>query len=336
MADINNFFASLGGGGGITYGGPPLPNISSSTGEDGGTVNRLAKIISGGITKHSSTAELVSKILPYSGFSIVGHGNHGLFETGAGPSGYSDSTVVDFDNEHAWGSEFAKLWKPSRVAYDARGNAHHYPGGGIWIYACCTGGGVNGKAFLQRIADITNSTVIAYTGLIYVSSKYILYERGHTLVQVWPTGFIRNKVSIHNKDDFYLNVLDEADISLPPPSQDLFNIDGTRNEIFLRKMDLNNIDSVLIQRRIDGKSIQKEFNSNIDYILQCLFNSQPFQKSGGVTGIITAVITINYRNQAPQTVNVFADKLAEKIHSGESYMTTPHFFQVMGQLFGGY
>lgn len=341
MATVEDFFASPSGeSGAIVYGGPPLPYISSSNAkDDGGTVDRLAKLLIGGITKHGSTIELIHNVNRFDSFIIVGHGNTGYFETGAGILGYTDTKAVELSNEHVWGREFAKLWKPNRVVYSANGTPHIYPGGRFSIYACCIAGSKSGLLLLQRLADITNHQVKAFTGLIYVWSypngqpvKYS-FERGHKWVTINPKNYMISDHFLSLDDPF--NFSDVREAFLPLSSPRLFNIDFKNNDKFVNAEIIENeILSIFIELKHHDVFTTKVFSFHeADVILPLIFYSESFEKKGDVPGLLTAIITIKYVEKPAASIHIFADRIAEKLPTGETCLTAPNFRENMNRLF---
>lgn len=337
MATIEDFFEfpeGRRGSGAIVYGGPPLPYISSSNAtNDGGTVAKLAKLLHGGITTHGSTAELIQKVMSYDSFSIVGHGNVGYFETGAGPFGNTESNGVEYQYEFTWRDEFSKLYRPNRVVYSGDGQPHVVSPGSITLYSCCTAKGQTGLNFLQRLADITNHEIIGFTGLIYVYSDqygkplYFGGEHGHKWIKVKP--YSLSKTGYQDEAE---NVMDET--VLAPPLSDLLNINFERTNHFIRGINEPEILTVFIELLHNKQFTMKVIPyQDWEEILKSIFYSESFPKSGGVVGILTAIVTIKYVDKTYLTLNVLSDRMAENIITGESWITAPTFRQTMEQIF---
>lgn len=325
---IESFFYTPSSGSGMSYrpGGPPNTNICHSSGRDNGVVQHLSKLLGGGVNSHSSISSMSQNLMQIKrGRILVGHGSNGMFEVGDGAWGYSNTGHVSLYNESFWLEDFKKLWVPLQDYYNGRYWFKLYCY--LDIYACSVAGGVDGLKFLQRVSDVTNCRIRAFTGLIYVGANRIYYEKGHRHVRVCPTGGppegpgdgvctkpedITKIAFVH--DDFLSNKLKKSD---------LFSVG----------MEAEDVISILVKSRnkveISERLLPPETASTI---FKILFYSQPFTKVGTAIGLITANIIINYRSQPSLEINVFSDGIAETSYEGQSFMVAPYFRETINQL----
>lgn len=297
----------------------PHPSVTSSTGEDGGTVEGLARLAMGGMKRHSSISQLINNLKDQRSGTIVGHGSPGMFEVGDGPLWTSSEGHISLYNEEHWHEKIKTMWRKEEIW----GKQYFYSP--INILACSVAGDENGIRLLQKMADLTNRKFVAYTGLIYYeydskTKKGIryLFEKGHKFVEIYPTGAIvinRSKSFIDNETKSpYLN------------NKKAYQYD--------EKLLTKGVSTIKI--RLLNKSIYVEqiFSGElVKVILDILLFTAPFLKSGVAVGIITAQVFINYSNNTSQIFNVHSDRLAESTSNGETFLTSPNFRKTLNTLF---
>ena len=164
----------------------PIWNAHVSKGPDFGALALLRRVLIPGFT-HASLSELGSNLegayRKFPGESrnytsiIAGHGTYAYVDTGDGAWNDSDDGSIQVRNEALWAPIFERLRTPVTWHDSGNPNVGRIPSfRGIQFLSCSTAAG-NGRALMQRIADIGHLKVQAFSGLIFVNKHAWWMER---------------------------------------------------------------------------------------------------------------------------------------------------------------
>jgi hypothetical protein len=298
-------------GSGTVIGRPPAPSIHchGSLGPDDGAMALLRKHYPC-LSNHSNMRDLGDNLVKAfesqpgrNGFpatsTILGHGNSGYVEVGCGQNDRDLEAYISPANEHVWGPQFARLRAPPMF------ERHPYWGDiprfrSINFMSCTTAFGLRGHVLLQRIADIGNLRVTAYSALLLVNEHQMFYERGGQLRCCLPQDAPRNTRGYTEcRKDAWPGELDDVKSAFP----------GMAAKGFAPGMEAEDIDSISVVTpdTPDPVVLPKEVAPGL---FAQLFASPPYAKDCAVMAAVSARFTLNFRSQSPVTVDLFADRLA--------------------------
>jgi hypothetical protein len=167
-------------GEGLSIGGDVT--IDSSTGaNDNGALACMRTAWSNPMSD-SSTTQAVSNLLSVARrrdtlnlnlLVMVGHGNEGLITTGSGQGSLNPGTYLSIWNQSGdWGPQLQRLAGKTYTM--------------LTLLACDTGANSDGATLLSQVANASNHTVRARTGLVNCGGGSITYQDGSTWQMATP------------------------------------------------------------------------------------------------------------------------------------------------------
>jgi len=333
-------------------GRPPQPSIHNhvSLGKDHGAI-ALLRLHQPALSTHRNIQELGDSLV--SAFEkepgpplfptpsyILGHGAAGFVDVGDGDFGMSDKGSIRPDNEDVWAPQFARLWTSPASQPSSYGPIPKHRV--IYLMSCSTAAsavrdGVRrpvGRDLMQRIANIGNLRVYAWTGLIFVNTDGWKLEPGAAMVCCMPSDTSPAAAALLCPEHFWreptqLKILltQAARASAFVDQQPLVSMQTLG---FAQGMEAEDVESISILSPRTGR--EYIFPPAVaTQLFKFLFSSQPFSKDGQIVGAVTARCTVKYRSQPPLTVDLVADRLADT-SAGSVFLVSPAITTYLTQI----
>jgi len=291
----------------------PVPVVSGvgakntiSSGPDDGANNLLAshfwQPMRHGSTQqainNSFTAMLAEASSSTGELNMCGHGNEGLLETGMGQTGPFDvGQIILTWNEYDWGPQLDRI----RSA----------PITQVSIWSCHTGAGQDGADLLFAMAKRCQRGVRAGTGFLYSNNQSTWWENG-SVWQVATPGFKPPAIAAPSQHSL---------MSQNPQ----FSVQGR----ILETSDVKHLE-VSIQPFAATASINtvRIEGSRAQFVVAALFRSPAMDMKVGISGIVTAILTVIFTGDLAATFDVYNDRLAVDRTSKIGYYISPSFRSV--------
>lgn len=305
MLDRSVFFTSVP----IVYNDPdpfglePANLTSCSSGKDNGAMKTMTRALPGSMN-HGTTEQLVSNInnrrlqlgideepsplavlrlstTRRSFINIGGHGNEGLFETGAGQEDFFPAGMIYASSSN--GMDALRKLKTRNTEL-------------VSIYSCSTGAGYAGAQLLFNLSKMWNVPVRARTGITYAISRgnksWLDFENGSSWQLASP--------------DMTAPPAVISKISLASASLSFGNINSDINA------NLGNVSHIQMVYFSSGQILQKTIGSDkVNKLLSVLFASQIFPNEGSIMGVVTSTLTFYFSDGSkPLNILIYCNSIA--------------------------